>query len=205
MLNEELETARSIDGVDGTAPHHGRTSANLLRERREELVGRWERSVREESRGRRRREQSKRCATGLRALIDELALVLDRLDAFSPGSATYPVDHGSTWRIDERIADHEALGAALRAFSHFRCALMDLFFAEGVLPTPAECRLISATIDDSVTAMATQMRDAEQRRLLALRDLFIAILGHDLRNPLNAITIASSALLRHGLPEGDAS
>jgi two-component system, sensor histidine kinase and response regulator len=43
--------------------------------------------------------------------------------------------------------------------------------------------------------LAERARSAEQERT---RELFLGVLGHDLRNPLNAIMVATDFLIRHG-------
>ncbi len=46
---------------------------------------------------------------------------------------------------------------------------------------------------------AAEVRLADEEDRAALREQFIAVLGHDLRNPLNAVVIASSILETHSL------
>jgi signal transduction histidine kinase len=177
------------------------TVAGLLRESRSALLLRWEQSLREDPAA-----QATRPKLALRGevvkLIDRIALAIEQLDG-SPDIAVPQVDWAGSWLAQEAFSDVGALGVALGAFSHLRRALIDLFFAEGVTPTRRECHVISATIDAAVAAVATKMHDAEQKRMTAIRDRFLAILGHDLRNPLNAITIAAGALRRHDLRDGD--
>ncbi|MDB5019614.1 MAG: histidine kinase [Pedobacter sp.] len=61
--------------------------------------------------------------------------------------------------------------------------------------------LISFHIDAISRINFTEVRLAEELRTAELRDQFIAILGHDLRNPLGAILNASQLLLR--IPENE--
>jgi signal transduction histidine kinase/uncharacterized small protein (DUF1192 family) len=53
------------------------------------------------------------------------------------------------------------------------------------------------------TAIADEVACAVDRKLAALeRERMLGIVGHDLRNPLNAVTMAAGMLLRQELPEG---
>jgi signal transduction histidine kinase len=45
----------------------------------------------------------------------------------------------------------------------------------------------------------------EQKATGELREQFIAVLGHDLRNPLGSIAVGTQLLLEHGLPEAQRS
>jgi len=51
---------------------------------------------------------------------------------------------------------------------------------------------------DQATAEATARFTRELRHS---RDLFLSVLGHDLRNPLNAIALSAQSLLRPGIPD----
>jgi signal transduction histidine kinase len=56
--------------------------------------------------------------------------------------------------------------------------------------------LIAFHIDASQRLAASEARLADERKTADLREQFIAILGHDLRNPLAAISAGTSLLLR---------
>ncbi len=66
-------------------------------------------------------------------------------------------------------------------------------------------RMVSATIqaqeltDEAETAKEhAERREREVREVAEFREMFIGILGHDLRNPLGSITMAAASLLRRG-------
>ncbi len=79
-------------------------------------------------------------------------------------------------------------------------------------PEPKTLLLNAAPIRDShgtIVAAVASFQDITGRkqteemleRQAHFREQFIGILGHDLRNPLSAISVASQLLLRQGLPE----
>ncbi|QRK10285.1 PAS domain-containing protein [Archangium violaceum] len=57
-------------------------------------------------------------------------------------------------------------------------------------------RMIGSIMDITERRRAVERMEEEAR----FRERFIGILGHDLRNPLNAISLSARALLRRGLP-----
>ncbi len=59
--------------------------------------------------------------------------------------------------------------------------------------------LIAFHIDAQERLAATQTALQDERQIAELREQFIAVLGHDLRNPLNAISLSVFALLRTSL------
>jgi signal transduction histidine kinase len=61
--------------------------------------------------------------------------------------------------------------------------------------------LIAFHVDAQERLTATQTALRDERQVAELREQFIAVLGHDLRNPLNAITLSVPALLRTSLNE----
>jgi signal transduction histidine kinase len=62
-------------------------------------------------------------------------------------------------------------------------------------------RLLSIQIESEESYQATEAALLEEREVADLREQFIAVLGHDLRNPLFAITAGAQLLLRK--PRGD--
>lgn len=62
-------------------------------------------------------------------------------------------------------------------------------------------RLLSIQIESEESYQATEAALVEEREMADLREQFIAVLGHDLRNPLFAITAGAELLLRK--PQGD--
>lgn len=61
--------------------------------------------------------------------------------------------------------------------------------------------LIAFHVDAQQRLTATQAALQDERQIAELREQFIAVLGHDLRNPLNSISLSVPALLRTPLSE----
>ena len=61
--------------------------------------------------------------------------------------------------------------------------------------------LISFHLSSIDQLNATELKLSEERRMSELRDQFIAVLGHDLRNPLGAVSTSSQLLLRMPLEQ----
>jgi signal transduction histidine kinase len=114
----------------------------------------------------------------------------------------------------DRLVQGYTLTAALRELSHLRSCMLDAFVAEEN-PNLEGVLFLHAALDQCMTVAAVQMEEAhareiadDNRRLEELgevRERFLAILGHDLRNPLNTIKMAGSLLLVMDLPEGASS
>ncbi len=104
-----------------------------------------------------------------------------------------------------RMEEGYSLAEELREMGHLRSALVDMCTRAGLILRGDEAKLVHAVIDETMTAAALEMEklaSANLRRDVALRELFTAILGHDLRSPLTGIVLAASKLLaRDDLPE----
>lgn len=83
----------------------------------------------------------------------------------------------------------------------------------GLDPEPAQLKTdaVSATMKAFAESISVQLHREDEllaaqdallgeREAAELREQFIAVLGHDVRNPLNAIVLGTDALLRHPLP-----
>lgn len=67
------------------------------------------------------------------------------------------------------------------------------------LDRPVRARSLVASVR---AAVRTRQRQYEARRAIESRDAFLAMLGHELRNPLGAIAFAISVLNKKGIVEG---
>lgn len=67
-----------------------------------------------------------------------------------------------------------------------------------VLDRPLRSRMLLSAVDAAVRA---RRRQYQARRAIDQRDQFLAMLGHELRNPLGAIHFASENLIRAASPE----
>jgi signal transduction histidine kinase len=94
---------------------------------------------------------------------------------------------------DNRIRHGFSMSAVLAEFRALRATVLRLYEDSGGSDL-AEVRRFNESVDEALTASMT--RFGAQTDLF--RDQFIGILGHDLRNPLGAITTGAALL---ALPE----
>lgn len=136
-------------------------------------------------------------------LLDELvASLLQSVQPGTPGGATgLEIGHSETAKahVRHRIAQRYTLAEELRELSALRAVIVDLCAQEGVALGGEESQLVHSAIDEVMTTAAVhmeQMSSADLRRDVMLRELFIAVLGHDLRNPIHAIQLAVGIVLK---------
>lgn len=142
-------------------------------------------------------------------LRDHLPLLLDAVchEIEAPGAeeaAGRAIGSGAIARehARNRAANGYSLTEALRELSHFRAAILALCTAEGVVLDDGAAALLHAAIDESMVTGGDEMERASGdalRQEAAFRELFIGILGHDLRNPLQVVKLGTSAVLDLGV------
>jgi signal transduction histidine kinase len=177
-----------------------RQIAALLRDRREELIATWTERVLADPGV---PEANRLAAPDLR---DHMPLLLDSLarDIDSPGSNEATGRAIGASRSAREHAQHRAakgyeITEALRELSHFRATILDLCSARGVPMENGATKLLHAAIDETMITGGDEMEKAALaalERQAALRERFIGILGHDLRNPLQAILFVAASLLK---------
>jgi signal transduction histidine kinase len=173
--------------------------ADLLRERREELIRRWTERVCSDPRlGKARRLSEPELHDHVPQIIDDLVRVLEA----SQASEARGRDLGSSAAAEEHARSRRARGFrlddTLREFSHFRAALLDLCTAAGVPLAGEVAELVHAVLDENMITGATEMERAslaEVEERAATRERFVGIFGHDLRDPLQAIRFVHATLL----------
>ena len=97
---------------------------------------------------------------------------------------------GSGFDLNEMVSEYRAL----------RASVLRLWGESGPAPDERDVddlTRFNESIDQSVSkAVASYTRRVDQSR-----DLFLAILSHDLRNPLNSITVSAAAISEFGGPD----
>jgi signal transduction histidine kinase len=104
----------------------------------------------------------------------------------------------------QRIAERYTTSAALRELSHFRAVITDLCFREMVVLDHDSAQLLHAAIDSAMSRAACEIERAGHgalREEVDVRERFMAILGHDLRDPIGGILIAAKMMLGQNLNE----
>ncbi|KYF66515.1 hypothetical protein BE11_34570 [Sorangium cellulosum] len=176
----------------------------LLRERKDELVREWTSRLRNDPKiphACNLDEEDLRDYTPklLDDLIDSLAQSAQpgtsgRASGQEIGSSESAKRHAS-----HRLAQRYTLAEELRELSALRSAIVDMCARERVPLGGEEAQLVHSALDEAMITAAVEMErasSAELRRDVVLRELLIAVLGHDLRNPLSAIRCATAALLK---------
>jgi signal transduction histidine kinase len=97
------------------------------------------------------------------------------------------------------LEEHYTLAEELREMAHLRAVFVNMCVREKLILESHEALLVHSVIDEIMITAAVEMErstQADLRRDIATRELFSAILGHDLRSPLTAIMLTSTKLLR---------
>jgi signal transduction histidine kinase len=132
------------------------------------------------------------------------------LDAAQLGTWGWEAHDGAVF-LDERCRTLLGLGAAAPeagcpfAFEHLTTSADDRFNLEYRTSADRWLHLQGRAYRDAgerVTRVLGTVEDISQRkRARAERELFLGVLGHDLRNPLNAVTLAGHLLAKRPEPE----
>ena len=177
-----------------------RRLAALLREHREELIQKWtERVMRDPRLGQASQLSGPDLYDHIPDIIDDLVRVLEASEASEASGRGLGTSEAAKEHARHRLAKGFSLAEALREFSHFRAALVDMCTAEGVMLTGEPAELVHATLDENMITGASEMERAELATLeqeAAFRERFVGIVGHDLRSPLQSIRFAVDVLLK---------
>ncbi|WP_438036569.1 sensor histidine kinase [Sorangium sp. So ce204] len=117
------------------------------------------------------------------------------------GSGSAAKEHARSRAVRRYGLDH-----ALRELSLFRSALLEECRSASIALEGGSAQLIHSAIDMVMSTVAVTMEretSSELRKEAEFRDRVMAILGHDLRDPLSSIHMAASLLQkREDMPEG---
>ncbi len=175
-----------------------RQLAALLRDKKEDLIRRWtERVLEDPGVPEANRLSEPNLRDHIPILIDRIAKSIEAIDGAEASGRTMPSDE-SRDHARHRLAMEYRLTEALSELSHFRLAVLDLAAEQGVALDIEAARCLHAAIDGSMIAGSDEMERAavaKSREAARIRERFIAILGHDLRNPLSSIGMAASLLI----------
>lgn len=97
----------------------------------------------------------------------------------------------------QRIALNYTLPEALRELSLFRVTVLSVCAEHDVTLSRDEAELFHATIDEMMTTSASELERISRR----MYEQLMAVVAHDLRNPLNTITFQAARLKRGALDE----
>lgn len=171
--------------------------AELLVTDRDEILQRWTRRVLEDPAVPDANHLSKP------ALEDHIPRLLEKLATRLASNLSEP--HGElagrqlagsgvgVAHAQQRIAHHYTLPEALRELSLFRLTVLAICEERSVSLSNEEREVLHATIDEMMTSSASE----RERIARTLYERAMAVVAHDLRNPLNTIAM-QAALLQQG-------
>jgi signal transduction histidine kinase len=122
---------------------------------------------------------------------------LENGSSFQADDAASEEPGGTTQEIEDLLDDDLGLREKIAKCSDLRASLVRKWAAAHRMPSPAEVNALIAldqAIDRSLLESIARARTRARRR----RELFLAMLGHDLRTPLGAVVLASEYLVARG-------
>lgn len=176
--------------------------ASLLRRRKDDLIQRWTvRVLNDPDVPQANRLDRPRLIDHIPEILDVLIRGLERRtgETGEESGRSVGVSAPAERHAQLRILHGYSLAEALRELSHLRCALIELRFEEGVVLEAEEILMLHSTIDEMMGLGAVEverMSRVAAEEEIAFRDYFMAILGHDLRNPLNSIVFSVATLMK---------
>ncbi|WP_437597969.1 ATP-binding protein [Sorangium sp. So ce590] len=176
----------------------------LLRERKDELLREWTSRLRNDPKipqasALNEEELKDYTPKLLDDLIDSLSQSARAGKAGGASGQEIGSSDAAKVHVSHRLAQRYTLAEELRELSVLRSLIVDICARESVILGGEEADLVHATLDEVMITAAVELErasSAELRRDVVLRELFIAVLGHDLRNPLAAIQFATASLLK---------
>jgi signal transduction histidine kinase len=172
--------------------------AALLRVRKEDLIRRWaERILGDPAVPEANRLTEPELRDHAPALIDRIVGCLDGSGGEAAGRLIPNAEGREHAR--QRLAKEYEVTEAMTELSHLRAAILDLAAEQGVR-LDRNCALcLHLAIDQSMISGCREMERAKvekSRERARVRERFIAILGHDLRSPVQSIRFAAALLMR---------
>jgi signal transduction histidine kinase len=183
--------------------------AQLLATRREVLIERWSaRVLADPAVPEANRLSTPALRNHIPGFVDRLIEALLRPGPREGGESAGRV-LGSGWgavaHARGRFGQNYSLAAALRELSHFRAVFIEFCWSEHVTVDARDAQLVHAMIDETMATVAVEIdraSRAEVEREVEFRERCVGIVSHDLRNPLQAITVGAELLrVQEGLPE----
>ena len=184
-------------------PKPGWRLAALLRDRKEELIRQWtERILSDPAVPEAKRLSEPELRDHAPALIDRIVGCLEGSGGEAAGRAM-PNAEGKE-HARQRLAEAYELTEAMSELSHLRAAILELAGDEGVSVDRDASLCLHMAIDRSMITGCREMERvalAQSRERTRVRERFIAVLGHDLRNPVQAIKLTAALLMRDATTE----
>lgn len=168
-----------------------RTLAQFLRSHRERIMREWERRAGDlpSARGLSREGQRDH----IPQLLDAMADAIERGDASTVALEQLPLVHA-----DHRLAQEYGLREVVAEYRLLRRVVLDVYAAEaGDMSAESRTRLPPLiTFNENIDHAITDALDHYTMQRDRTREYFVGMLSHDLRDPLNAISIGAEVLAR---------
>jgi len=179
--------------------------AEVLRSQRNAILDAWERAVKADASLQTAKHLPEpHLRDYVPALLDTLIEALARRRGEERAAAAHaltakliPHSHAR-----ERLLQGYSLGSMLRELAHLRTQIIMAIWAR-TSTTPVdlidirELEFLHGVLDEYMTVSAVEMEGAARLE----RERIVAVLGHDLRTPLNAVKMAGSLIARGQLPD----
>ncbi|MFC0678930.1 ATP-binding protein [Lysobacter korlensis] len=176
-----------------------RTLAQFLRSHREQIMREWEHRTLQLPSSRGLPREGRR--DHIPQLLDAMADAIERGDTSAVSLEQLPLLHA-----DHRLAQDYGLREVVAEYRLLRRVVLDVYAAHSHdMPEEALSRLpplimFNENIDHAVTDAVDHYMMQRER----MREYFVGMLSHDLRDPLNAIVLTTEMmLLRDGQDPGD--
>jgi signal transduction histidine kinase len=168
-----------------------RTLAEFLRSHREQIMAEWERRTREfpSARGLSREGQRDH----MPQLLDAMADAIERGD-----TSTVSLEHLPLIHADHRLSQDFGLREVVAEYRLLRRVVLDVYATEaGDMSPGARARLPPLiTFNENIDHAITDALDHYTMQRNRMREYFVGMLSHDLRDPLNSIALNAEVLVR---------
>ena len=163
--------------------------ANILRDQKTALLARWQASVCELP------GAAKLDGPALRdhipQFIDEMiAAIARRDDEVKEGGPGSPVEHGA-----QRLAAGFDIKEVVIEYNILRGAVHDVAEGGGLQLSATDCRFVNHILDDAIAWAVDTFAKEQSAEIHRRRDEHLAFVAHDVRTPLNAITLTADLLM----------
>jgi two-component system phosphate regulon sensor histidine kinase PhoR len=173
-----------------TPPEHLRRLAVLIQERRNDLLSRWRKQVREMPSA--RTLDNPTLNDHMPGLLDELSAALTRNPALTIPEALAgesPTAHGL-----QRLEDAFDIEEVVAEYNILRGCIHDIADENNVTLQGAAFHTINRVFDQAIGLAVETFASRRAQDVLARREEYLAFVAHDLRTPLNAISLAGRVL-----------